>query len=79
MATLIGTTFNWGLQVQRFKPLSSRQEALQHPGSQGAGEGAGSSTSCSKGKQKNGFQAARRRISNPTSMVTYLLQQSHTF
>ena len=25
-ATLIRTTFNWGLQVQRFSPLSSRKE-----------------------------------------------------
>jgi len=31
---LIGT----GLQVQRFSPLSSWLEALQHPGRPGAGE-----------------------------------------
>jgi hypothetical protein len=41
-----------GLQVQRFSPLSSWQEAWQHPGRHGAGEGAESSTSCSEGKQK---------------------------
>jgi len=34
-----------GLQVQRFSPLSSWQEAWQHPGRHGAGEGAESSTS----------------------------------
>jgi hypothetical protein len=34
-----------GLQVQRFSPLSSGQEASQCPGKHGALEGAGSSTS----------------------------------
>jgi hypothetical protein len=34
-----------GLQVQKFSPLSPRQEAWQHPGRHGTG-GAKSSTSC---------------------------------
>jgi hypothetical protein len=37
-----------GLQVQRFSPLSSRQEAWQHPSRHGAG-GAESATSSSEG------------------------------
>ena len=51
-----------GLLVLRFSPLSSWQEAWQHPGSHGAG-GAESSKSCPKGKQKTGFQAAMRKVS----------------
>jgi hypothetical protein len=39
------------LQVQRFIPLSSRQEAWQHSGRHGAG-GTESSTSYSEGKKK---------------------------
>ena len=42
-----------GLQAQRFSPLSSWQEAGQHPGRQGAGEGA-----------KN-FISVRRRLAKP--------------
>jgi hypothetical protein len=55
---LIGTS----LQVQRFSPLSSRQE-VSHPGSHGAEE-AKSSISCSKGKQETTsvFKIARRRV-----------------
>jgi hypothetical protein len=37
-ATLIRTTFNWGwLKGKRFSPLSSRQEAWEHPGRHSAG------------------------------------------
>ena len=51
------TSYKWhlvgaGLQVLRFSPLSSSQEAWQHPGRHGTG-GAESFTSCSKGKQEN--------------------------
>jgi hypothetical protein len=35
-----------------------------------------SSTSCSEGKQKTVFQAARKRASMPTPTVTHFLQQS---
>lgn len=49
---LIGLSFN--LHVWMFGLLSSRQEALQHPGWDGAGE-AESFTSCSEGKQKTGI------------------------
>ena len=67
-----------GLQVQRFSPLSSRQEAWQHLGRHGTG-GAESSTSCSEGKQKTAvFQAARVKVLKPTLTVTYFLQQGHT-
>jgi hypothetical protein len=45
---LIGT----GLQVQRFSPLSSWQEAWQSPGRHGAGEGAQNPTSWSVGCRK---------------------------
>jgi hypothetical protein len=42
----IGATFHWdGLQYQKFSPLSSWQEAWQHPGRHGAGEGSESSSS----------------------------------
>jgi hypothetical protein len=54
-ATLIRATFNWGwLQVKKFGPLLSRQEAWQYPGRHGVG-GAESSTSDPK--------ANRRRLS----------------
>jgi hypothetical protein len=54
--------FRAGLQVQRFSPLSSRQEAWQHPGRHGTG-GAESSISCSKGKkEKTVSHVARRRV-----------------
>ena len=48
------------LQVLTFSPLSSWQEAGQHPGRKDAG-GAESATS-SEGKQKTGLQAAMRSI-----------------
>ena len=38
-----------GLQVQCFRPLTTWQEAWQHPGRHSAGEGAESSASCSEG------------------------------
>ena len=41
-----------GLQLQRFSPLSSWQEAWQRAGRHGAGEGAQSSTSGSAGSRK---------------------------
>ena len=56
-----------GLQVQRFSP-SSWHETWQHPGRHG-----------SEGKQKTGFQAARRRFSKPTPTVTHFLQQGHIY
>ena len=63
-----------GLQVQRFSPLSSRQEHVRH----GSG-GAESSTSCSEGKQeKAGFQGARMRVLKPTGTRAHFLQQGHT-
>jgi hypothetical protein len=70
---LIGSS----LQFQRLSPLSSRQEAWQHPGRHGA-RGAESSTSCSKGKQEmTGFHAARKKLANPTLTVTHFLQQGY--
>ena len=75
-----------GLQVQRFSPLSSWQEAWQHGDRHGAGEEAECSTSCSKSDQKTISQAARRMVSKPNPTVTtlpptkpHLLQQGHTF
>jgi hypothetical protein len=50
------------LQVQRFSPLLSWQEAWQAAGRRGAG-GTESSTSHSEGKQKIVSQAARGRVS----------------
>ena len=51
------------LQVQKFSPLLSQQEGWQRPGTHSTG-GAERSTSCCKSRQeKNGFQAARRRVS----------------
>jgi hypothetical protein len=72
-----------GLQVQRFSPLSSWQEAWQCPGRHGAGGGA-NSTFCSEGNQKTGILRQlggrplpkwvepehRRRPPEPTSTVT---------
>jgi hypothetical protein len=67
-----------GLQVPRFSPLSSRQEAWQYPGRHGAG-GDDSSTSCSEGEQeKTVSHLTRRRVSKPTATVTHFLKQSHT-
>jgi hypothetical protein len=67
-----------GLLVLRFSPLSW-QEAWQHPGRYGTG-GAEGSTSCSEGEQEmTGSQAARKRVSKATTMVTHLLQQGHTY
>jgi hypothetical protein len=64
-----------GFLVLRFSPLSSRQEAWQHPGRHGTG-GAESSTSYSEGKQKTAvFQEARRRVLKPTPTVTHFLQE----
>jgi hypothetical protein len=42
--------------------------------------GAESYTSCSKDKlEKTIFQESKRRVSKPTSTVTYFLQQDHTY
>jgi hypothetical protein len=49
-----------------------RLETWQHPGRHGA-ERAESSTSCSEGKQLTVSYVARRRVSKPTPIVTYLL------
>jgi hypothetical protein len=68
-----------GLQVQRFSPLSSRQETWQHPGRHGAG-GAESSTSSCKGIQEQTvFQASRPRVSKSILIVTYFLKQGHIY
>jgi hypothetical protein len=63
------------LQIQRFSPLVSWQEAWQLPGRQEEL----SFVSCSEGKQeKTGFHAAKRRISESTPIVTHFFQQDHT-
>jgi hypothetical protein len=69
-----------GLQVQRFSPLSSWQEAWQRPGRHGIG-GAECSTPFSKGKQeKTNPHVSRRRVSKPTPKVgTHFLQQGHIY
>jgi len=63
-----------GLQCQSFSPLSSKQEAWQHPGRPGVG-GAESSPSCSEG-EKTDFWEAREVRAHPT--VTHFLQRGHT-
>jgi len=66
------------LQVQRFSPLSSWQEACQYPGWHGSG-GDENSTSCSKGSQeKTVLWAARMRVSKPMTTETHFLQIGHT-
>jgi hypothetical protein len=58
------------LQVQRFSPLSSWQEAWQHPGIHSSEEGAKSSISSSEGNQeKTVFQEARRKVSKSTCHI----------
>ena len=57
-----------------FSPLSTRCEHDRH-----GGGGAQSSTSCSKGKEKIGFQAPRMRVLTPMSTVKRLLQQDHAY
>jgi hypothetical protein len=54
-----------GLQVQRFSPLSSWQEAWQRPGRHGAGVAETSTSS--------DIWAARMRVLKPTPTVTHLL------
>jgi hypothetical protein len=71
---LIGAT----LQVQRFSPLSSKLEAWHLPGRHGTGEGGESSMSCSKENQKTYFQVARRKVSKPPKMTTFL-HQCHNY
>ena len=62
-----------GLQVQRFSPLSSRQEHGSH-GRHGIGIFE-NSTSCSKVKQeKTSIQAARRRVYKPTPTLSHFFQ-----
>jgi hypothetical protein len=79
-ATLIKTTFNWGwLTCSEVQSIIIKAGAWQSPSRHGSG-GAESSTSSSEGFYQNtGFQAARMRVLKPTSTVTHLLQQGHTF
>jgi hypothetical protein len=84
--TLIRTTFNWGrLTIQRFSPLSSWQEAWQHPGRQGAGTAESSISSSKESQEQTVFLAARRGGSQsppPTVALPptrpHSLHQSHT-
>jgi hypothetical protein len=65
-------TFNWCWLVQRFSPLSSKQEHGSNQAGMGAG-GAKSSTSSSEGYyEETDFQAARMRILSPCT-------QGHTY
>ena len=65
-----------GFQVQRFSPLSSRQEAWQRLGRHGAGE-AESSTSSSKGNQVQTVSSTLGGASKPMPTVTHFLQQGY--
>ena len=67
-----------GLQVLRSSPFSSCLETWQHAGQYGIG-GAESSTSCSKVKQKTGFQEARLRVLKPMPTVIHFLQQGYRY
>jgi hypothetical protein len=75
-ATLRQHLIGAGLQVLRFSPLSSWQEARQRPGRHGAG-GAESSTYCSEDKQeKTGKAHVHNDILPPTR--PHLFPQGHT-
>jgi hypothetical protein len=70
-------TFNWGwLTGSEVQTIIIKAGVWQLPGRHGAG-GVESSTSCSEGKQKTNFQAARMRVSKPMPTVTHLLQQGY--
>jgi hypothetical protein len=78
-ATLIKTKFNWRwLQVQRFSPLSSRQEHGSIQADVGL-EKLRVLHFTQRQTEKTGFQAARMRVLKPMPTVTHLFQQGHTY
>jgi hypothetical protein len=77
-ATLV-KTFNWGWLIgSEVQSITIKVGAWQHQGRHGAG-GAESFTSYSEVHQKAGSYMVRRRVSLSTSIVTYFLQQGHTY
>lgn len=74
-ASLISTTLNWGwLTVQRSSLLSSWQEARQHMGRHGAGEGPMRSKYASVGSRKSKPVGLNIEVLKPQSF----LQLGHT-
>jgi hypothetical protein len=67
------------LQVQRFSPLSSRWKHGSIQAGTGMEEMSVPPLVLKAARRKTGFQAARTRVLKPTTTVTHILQQGHTY